>query len=292
MSELKLVTYYTSGLLPLRKAAGLPYTDIILSFILTSGIKPFSIQFVTDMNAPFSLRNPEIKSAINEIKNNGKKVLVSFGEITLDNNIYWKVVGYENDLAKSIARFIRENNLDGINIYWSDTAAFLGVSGYNGVSFLANLTKSLRKYLPAPDYTISHTTHPLYLEKGSGMDGYTKVMEQAGEDIDWLNIQFYDNPPWCETPENIVSSCRQYCKLPGISPEKLIVGLPVTPEDANCGYFPINKVVDNIISPLQTSQSFGGIMNWQFSSDKDFSWATQIGEVLGLTVPQPVAFEQ
>jgi len=65
-----------------------------------------------------------------------------------------------------------------------------------------------------------------------------------------------------------------------MSPDKLLVGLPVQPKDAGSGYIPVEQVVSEIIEPIQLAGPFGGLMNWQFSSDTGGNWGKTVAEAL------------
>lgn len=283
----KLISYYNNGSIPLEHAVNLPYTDIILSFLYTSESNPLSLQLAGGIAA--STSPPELtqttKNAIAKLKANGQKVLISFGGGEMSSVAYSKIAGHEKELAISIAEFIKNNNLDGIDIDFEDTASFTGNANYDGVAFLVNLTQALRSELPSSQYLITHAPQPPYLEIGSGMDGYVKIMQQVGNSIDWLNVQFYNNPPWSSNPNQIVTSYWQFSKLAGLSPEKIMIGLPVTPRDAGSGYMLIDEIITEVIEPIQQNGILGGMMNWQFSSDKDGVWAEKIGQALKIKTP-------
>jgi len=280
----KLVTYFNNGSIPLIRATELPYTDVILAFLYTLENEPFRLQLgggIAASQSPPVLTGTTL-NAINELKENGQKVLISFGGGEMTSLAYSKIVGSESELAKSISNFVVKNNLDGVDIDFEDTGAFTGTANYNGVDFLVNLTNALREELPSPQFLITHAPQPPYLQLGSGMDGYVSVMKEVGGEIDWLNVQFYNNPPWSSNPQQIISSYEQFSKLPGLSPEKLLVGLPVAPNDAGSGYIPVNEIVTEIIDPIQEKGILGGMMNWQYSSDVNGVWATTIGASLNV----------
>lgn len=278
----QLISYYNNGSIALDTAVNLPYTTLILAFLYTNPNDPLSLQLAGGMAA--STSPPELTQhtidAIAKLQANNQKVMISFGGGEMSTAAYKGIVGSEVKLAQSIAAFIKKYNLDGIDLDYEDTAGFMGTAGYNGVDLLVNLTKALRQELPSSQYLITHAPQPPYLEVGSGMDGYVQIMQQAGEDIDWLNIQFYNNPPWSGNPSEIIKSYHTYSQLQGMSPEKTIIGLPVTSHDAGSGYIPVNEIVTDIIEPIQQDGVLGGMMNWQFSSDRNGNWAITIGDAL------------
>lgn len=278
----RLTTYYNSGKIPLVNALYLPYTDINLSFIYTTQEEPFKLQLAGAIAATPNILTNNTKAAISELQKNKQKVMVSFGGGTMTSKAYQQLAGNESKIAEALAIFINNNQLDGVDIDWEDTAAFQGKAGYNGIDFLVALTKELRKRLPSPRYLISHAPQPPYLVANSYLGGYVEVIKQVGDLIDRFNVQFYNNSPWSSNCELIVSSYEKFAQLKGLSAQKLLIGLPVKQKDAGSGYIKVDKIVTDIIKPLQNSGNFGGIMNWQFASDQDGVWASMIGEALSL----------
>lgn len=285
----KLVTYFNNGSTPLVNVKDLLYTNIILAFLFTEEKAPLELNIAGGMAA--SQSPPELThttiNAIKELQQVGKKVHVSFGGGTMTSKAYAGMVGSESKIAQSIADFVIKYDLDGVDIDFEDTAAFMGKARYNGVDLLVNLTKALRSLLPAGKYMITHAPQPPYLVPGNGMDGYVEIMKNVGDQIDWLNVQFYNNPPWSTSPKEIVNAVHQFSLLQNLSTEKIMVGLPVTIHDAATGYIPINEIVSSIVNPLMQQDSIGGMMNWQFSSDKDGEWGKTIGNALGLSANLP-----
>lgn len=278
----RLVTYYNNGSQSLDQAISLPYTDVILAFMFSRPDAPLNWQLGGAIAATSTSLTSTTQQAIQGLHRAGKKVLISFGGGEMSSAAYQALAGYEYELAKSIADFVQENQLDGVDIDWEDTGAFSGAAGYSGVNLLISLTKNLRDCLPADKFVISHAPQPPYLQQGSGMDGYIKVMAEVGSMIDWLNVQFYNNYPWSGDPEQIVAAYNTFAALPGISAEKILVGLPVSGHDAGSGYLPIATIVEEVIAPLKAQGNFGGMMNWQFSSDQQHFWAREVGRALGL----------
>lgn len=278
----QLISYYNSGHIALSSAANLPYTTLILAFLFTNENDPLSLQLAGGMAA--SASPPQLTQhtidAIATLQANDQKVMISFGGGQMSSKGYAGIVGSEVQMAQSIAAFVKKYNLDGVDLDFEDTQAFMGKATYNGVDLLVNLTKALREELPSPQYLITHAPQPPYLEVGNGMDGYVTIMEEAGDQIDWLNVQFYNNHPWSANPSEIIKAYHTYSQLKGMTPEKLMVGLPVTTHDAGSGYLPVDQIVTDIIQPIQQDGVLGGMMNWQFSSDTNGTWGITIGDAL------------
>jgi len=106
-------------------------------------------------------------------------------------------------------------------------------------------------------------------------------MQQGGQYIDWLNIQYYNNPSF-ESPEQIFYNWNglkngfnykgSFLQIPA---EKLLVGKPNTQNDAGSGYIPVNQLVSQVLCPLyrQNPSNFGGAMTWKYHDD---SWARAV----------------
>lgn len=276
----KTITYYNSGAIPLINASELTYDVVNLAFLSSSSSNPFNLVLSGAIAATDSHFTTNTIEAIKAMQQKGQKVLISFGGGTMDSNAYRALSQDTAKLADLLASFVKNNELDGVDIDYEDTAAFTGQAGYNGAQFLVSLTQELRKRLPSPNYIISHAPQPPYLEQGGYMAGYVEVVQQAGQEIDWLNVQFYNNPPWSANPDQIVSSYLNYTKLPNMSPEKVITGFPVTQNDAGSGYMPVQTIINEVIKPIQQQSSLGGIMNWQFSSDHNGDWIKAIAQSL------------
>lgn len=276
----QLVTYYNNGSIPLINASELPYDVVNLAFIYSTPNAPFDLILDGAIAASPHELTQATKSAISAMQQNGQKVLISFGGGAMAQNSYQALSQDPNKLAGLLAEFVKANQLDGIDIDFEDTGAFTGTAGYDGAQFLIALTKELRALLPSPQYLITHAPQPPYLQQGSGMDGYVPLVTEVGQDIDWLNVQFYNNPPWSANPQQIVGSYFVYCQLPNMSEQRIVIGLPVTEQDAGSGYMPVSEIVSDIIQPIQQQGTLGGIMNWQFSSDTNGEWIKTINQAV------------
>ncbi|MDW7548275.1 hypothetical protein HUZ36_06235 [Pseudoalteromonas sp. McH1-7] len=276
----KTITYYNSGAIPLINASELPYDVVNLAFLSATSDSPFTLILNGAVAATHSSFTNATVEAIKAMQQKGQKVLISFGGGDMDYNTYRLQSTDTAQLAEALAKFVKDNHLDGVDIDYEDSAAFIGKAGYDGAQFLIALTQELRRQLPSPDFLITHAPQPPYLEQGGAMAGYIEVAEQVGQDIDWLNVQFYNNPPWSANPDQIVNSYLNYIKLPNMSPEKIVLGFPVTMRDAGSGYMPARTIVNEVIMPIQNIAKLGGVMNWQFSSDQNGDWINTISEAL------------
>ncbi len=274
----RFITYYCGNTIALKEAISLPYTHIIIAFLFTKSENP--MELILDggtalKNIPPTFTNTT-KEAIKELQDAGKKIMISFGGGAMHSEAYRGIVGKEAEMADKLVAFIKENNLDGIDLDFEDTSAFKDTASYNGRQFLIDLTLELKKKLPIGQ-EIAHAPQPPYFRKGTEIDGYVAVMEEAGHAIDFVNVQYYNNTPWSSNPEKIIETYSEFNSLKGMSAEKHVLGFPVAEKDAGSGFLPASSIVTDIVNPLKDSFGIGGIMNWQFSSDLDGEWAVEIG---------------
>jgi len=272
----RYVMYYHSDATPLSAMADTPYTHIILSFLRPTIESDGSIGLISPPRLePFWSDVPDLVSA-------GKKVLISFGGGLVTSADYAPLAGREAELAEQLAAFVTRMQLQGIDIDYEASNTFhskrpAGV--IDGRAFVIALTRELRMRLPAGKYLISHAPQPPYLDPVWHGGPYLDVLRAAGDSIDWIAVQYYDNPGFdAPVATHIVgltqgASRTSYGALvehpdgPRWPSNRLVVGKPVYHADANNGHLAPAAVIDEIVLPLRAryGDSFGGLMGWQFS---------------------------
>eukprot|EP01084_Bolivina_argentea_P259585 438050_1 len=95
-------------------------------------------------------------------------------------------------LGKQIGEFVIKYQFDGVDIDWEDSPAFESGDG-TGEYWLANLTSSMRSTLGSK-YIITHAPQAPYFMGTATYKagGYLYVQDKVGSQIDWYNIQFYN----------------------------------------------------------------------------------------------------
>lgn len=289
----RYITYYFSDDSPLSSALNLPYTHIILAFITATVDERKRIKLHT---------NPRLEPFwrdVAKLQKRGKKVLISFGGGAVQAADYAPLAGRELELAKLLADFVRSKGLDGVDVDYeaSDTFHTLRRKGViDGRKFLIALSKALRTELPAPRYLLSHAPQPPYLSVGWHGGAYLDILKAVGDQIDWIAVQYYDNPGF-DTP--ISSRVVGNVKSPyptsyrGLTAKdgklrwparKIVVGKPVHKTNARSGYTKPRAIIEKIIKPLQKTygEEFGGIMGWQYDSHGNDhpAWNTIVGKAL------------
>jgi chitinase len=184
------------------------------------------------------------------------------------------------EVAEALAKFVIDNGLDGVDLDWEDNAA---METGTGEPWLISCTQKLRELLGKP-YIITHAPQAPYFMGVTKYPagGYLKINEDVGNDIDWYNIQFYNqDSSKYDTYQTLFDSSDGWATntavkqiaAAGVPKEKLVVGKGVKPEDYyNTGYVP----VDDLASYLRQGVEEGyqaGFMGWQFSSDTTGSWS-------------------
>eukprot|EP01084_Bolivina_argentea_P062776 114761_1 len=227
------------------------------------------------------------KSIVKLYHSNGTKIMFScFG--ASDKN------PTNNDpieLAQKISQFVIDNEFDGVDIDYEDSESFSG-SGL-GEYWLTNFTIELRKNLPLNQYIITHAPQaPYFMGKSQyPLGSYLYIHTHIGMDIDWYNIQFYNQGTSKYSTYNTLfvtadgwsynSSVYQMMnghndmnvKIPS---NKIIVGKPASSYDAsNTGFVDANTL-ESIFNTAVNTDTMGwntGFMDWEFSTDQMHNFA-------------------
>lgn len=279
------VIYYNDGSnpIPLAGISGLPYTDVILAFLVPGDNLTLMGQggaFGSDGNP-----NPE---DIQALQNVGKNVLISVGGATkyFPSSDWQQYAQDVNGLVQQIVGHVTANGFSGVDIDYEDDDGFTGV--YDGVAFLIELTNGLAQELPPGQNIITHAPQPPYFDpKGRFNNAYTQIWQGAGNNISWFNCQFYNNPRYSSSASSKVSWYESFAGTIGAS--ELLMGVPLDP--AGSGYLPLGQFTSQVIAPLlQTfGSAFGGVMGWEFSYDQGGTWAEGTAQALagGTGMPTP-----
>lgn len=282
--------FHATNAIPLAGIANLPYTDVIIGFLIpnsTGGLKG------DGSSSPFN-DTATLQNDIQLLQSAGKNVLISVGgEVNNKDStwagwtsaIYQTYSGTVSALVQQIVSWVESVGADGVDIDFEDSDAFTGKAGYDGITFLSELTSGLSQALP-PGSIITHAPQTPYWDENSLYNGaYVKVHSQVGNSIAWYNNQFYNNRRYDSDSATKVAS---YLMVAGeIPPTKLLMGVSIAPHDE--GTITLDDMTQNVITPLRAqfpstpqSTAFGGVMTWEFASDIGGAWGTAIAQALGL----------
>jgi chitinase len=255
-----------------------PYNYIVLTFWIDQPVdmvKVWSdpvtyIGTTTEFGTTKAELQKNIKKRYNEA---GIKLLISaFGGTTHPTT-------FGNDpksTAEDLADFVANNNLDGVDVDWEDSAA---MERGTGEEWLITFTTILRQKLP--NHIITHAPQAPYfvdnLRKYPN-GAYLTVNKKVGHMIDFYNVQFYNqgNTRY-DTYELLFKESKGY--FPGTSveelidigipAEKIVVGKPATRADVyNTGYVDASDLGNWTARYFEENSNwYAGVMFWQLKSD-------------------------
>jgi chitinase len=285
------VIYYSSSANPITLAeiASLPYTDVILGFLIPNPT-------VTKLIADGGAFTDTVQRDIQTLQAAGKNVLISVGgEVNNDDPTWagWTSAKYATcaanvrRLAAQIVYWVENLGVNGVDIDFEDSGAFVEdgaggfVAGYNGIQFLSDLTSELYQNLP-PGSVITHAPQIPYWDINYHSAPYRQINEQAGQYIIWYNTQFYNNSAYDSNDASKVS--RYLTAAEGIPSTKLLMGVSIDPSHDEGAISPddIDDMTQNVIMPLQAQVDLGGVMTWQFAYDNGGAWGIGISTALGI----------
>lgn len=273
----RMVVYYNANTLPLSDIVGSAYTHVILAFIIPSSSSGGGLTLELSGNL-----DSAVLADIPAAKESGtRKVMVSVGGETFQSSDWQLASENVPDMATQIVNIVTSNGFDGVDIDFEDDAGFTGT--YDGVTFLSDLSTALKSQLPGGSNLVTHAPQPPFFDAAWNGGPYLQIMANAGASIDFLNVQYYNNP-WYVTPPNpnivgdFVTSIPTLAKNPATPVGKLVMGKPIGSSDAGSGWLDVSDLISEITQPLKTQfgSSAGGTMGWQYSSDPGNKWAAAI----------------
>jgi chitinase len=280
--------FHTTNPISLAGIANLPYTDVVLGFLIPDST-------VTKLVKDGSAFPATIQSDIKSLQAAGQNVLISVGGGV--NNADptwtgWTSAKYKTfsanvpGLVQQIVSWVAAIGANGVDIDFEDSHAFTGEAGYDGIAFLSALTSGLSRALP-PGSIITHAPQTPYWDQSSPYKGaYAQVHAQVGNSIAWYNNQFYNNPSY---DSNAAVKVAVYLDVVAAvtGPTKALMGVSINAKDE--GAIGLDDMTQNVIQPLAIefplppqSDGFGGVMAWEFAFDSEGAWAYGIGTSLGL----------
>jgi chitinase len=269
------VIYFDSNAnqIPMERIGTLAYTDVIVGFLVPDA----NFQLLGAGGA----FNKDLQSNIQTLQNAGKNVLISVGGGGgFPSSAYQRYAQDVNGFVNQILNFVTTYGFNGVDIDYEDGGGFTG--SYDGIGFLTTLTTGLAAALPPGQNIITHAPQTPYWDPCWNNGPYARIWQQVGDQITWINNQFYNNPPWDATADLKIKWYQNIAAITGA--QKLMVGALVAEVGRDEGYLPLDEMVTNVMLPLQTAfgSLFGGVMGWQFAFDEAGAWANGIGQALNV----------
>ncbi|KAI0272598.1 glycoside hydrolase family 18 protein [Gloeopeniophorella convolvens] len=249
------------------------FNTFILSFLLVSGAADQALEWQEISASDRSSIKSQYASA-------GIKLLVSaFGSTDAPTSEGKDPVA----TANTMAAWVKQYSLDGIDVDYEDFNAFDGSSG-SAVTWLESFTKQLRTQLPQGTYILTHAPVAPWFQSGAWAGGgYLAVDKAVGSLIDWYNVQFYNQGSTMYTTctNLLTQSGGAYpgssvfeIAANGVPLNKIVIGKPGNSGDADSGYMSPSTLA----GCLSTAKSQGwnaGAMTWEYP-DAGASWISTV----------------
>ena len=281
------VIYYLNPKRPLEEVASLPYTDVIVAFLVPTSTSDLTLRLIENDDERM------LTAGIKALRTAGKRVLISLGgevkATTFPPEAYRRYAKDVKALAGQIGAWVEKYHFNGVDIDYEHSEAFYNptAAGYSGTTFLIDLTCALASrlsQLPPNQRIITHAPQSPYWNPNWRNAGapYRKIWGAVGADISWLNNQFYNNEPYDDTTDN---QRYWYGQIAGVTDaSKLMFGSNLSPPPAHrppLGHWTASKLVTEVIQPLRHDfPTFGGVMGWELSYDPDGSWGQAVAQAL------------
>ena len=178
-------------------------------------------------------------------------------------------------LAQQMASWVKQYNLDGIDVDYED---FNAVNAGTAANWLSTFTSALRSNLPQGQYSISHAPLAPWFSSNTGAP-YVEVNNRVGNKIDFYNIQFYNQGNLYESCESLVSnsggaysgSSIMEIAAKGVDASKIVLGKVATQANAYSGGYMDASTLAGCVAQAQSKGWNGGVMGWQYP-EASSSW--------------------
>jgi chitinase len=271
------VIYYLQTKRPLSEVAVLPYTDVIVAFLVPLDTVDFTLG-LAEKDDPGMLT-----AGIGALHAAGKRVLISLGGAKFPSAAYAHYSRDVNALAGQIVGdWVAKYHFDGVDIDYEESEAFYDptAAAYSGTTFLIGLTRALASQLPPKQRIITHAPQSPYWDpkwRNAGAP-YREIWDAVGDDISWVNNQFYNNQHYDDTPTHQKDWYGTIASITDAS--KLMFGANLY-DGTRYGYLTASQLVSEVIQPLRREfPRFGGVMGWELSYDTDGKWGRAVAQAL------------
>lgn len=247
------------------------FNTLAISFLLASGPADQAQTWA-------DLSDSDRKAAKKAYNDAGISVIVSaFGETESPTTDGTDPTSTANTMAEWVIKY----DLDGIDVDYEDFDAFN--KGAAAQTWLNTFTKALRKKLPAGQYTISHAPVAPWFSDSYENGGYLAIDKAVGDDIDWYNIQYYnqgtDMYTDCEglltkSGSSFPNTAVMQIADAGVDLNKIVIGKPGIASDASDGFLSTSTLA-SCVKQAQAKGWNAGVMSWEYPH-ADTKWATAV----------------
>ncbi|KZT29059.1 glycoside hydrolase family 18 protein [Neolentinus lepideus HHB14362 ss-1] len=176
--------------------------------------------------------------------------------------------------ANTMAAWVKKYDVDGIDVDYEDFDAINKGDG-SAEKWLIEFTKQLRSHLPSGRYIVTHAPVAPWFRNDNyyGGGAYLKVHTEVGSNIDWYNVQFYNQGTTeyttCDSLINHSSSTYPGSAVleiaaSGVNMSKIVIGKPAKASgDANNGYIDPSLLAKCLVMAKKQGWD-AGVMVWEF----------------------------
>lgn len=205
-------------------------------------------------------------------------------------------MGDPTEYGTAAAKYAVAANLDGVDFdleNLSQNCSFNSLTGDEVVAWIVKATQAARAVL-GPGGVISHAPQAPYFGAIGGGSGnpwtgtngcYSAVYSQASADIDFFNVQWYDQGPTCYltyasvfTQSNAGGTCPSFPGTSiqeivayGVPAAKMVLGKPLTAADGGSGFVPA-ATLHSWIANASSPQAVAGVMAWSWETTEGPAW--------------------
>ncbi|XP_021890539.1 hevamine-A-like [Carica papaya] len=245
------------------------YQYVNLAFLATFGNGQKPMINLAGHCDPYSNGCTKLSSEIESCQKQGVKVLLSLGGAAGSYSLS------SPEDARDVANYIWNNFLGG-----KSSSRPLGAAVLDGIDFdieggTGEYFDDLAKYLSR----FSKRGKKVYLGAAPQCpfpDAWIGKALKTGV-FDYVWVQFYNNPPCQYTSggdENLKKSWEQW--VADIPADKILLGLPASPEAAGSGFIPVDDLVSEVLPAIKNSGKYGGVMLWSKYYDDQSGYSSKI----------------
>uniref|UniRef100_A0A7S1NGW1 GH18 domain-containing protein n=1 Tax=Eutreptiella gymnastica TaxID=73025 RepID=A0A7S1NGW1_9EUGL len=279
------------------------WTDLIadLRTLLEAGYTYINLAFwLPDWDADAvgvwkAMSTTQKQASLNLVHSYGAQLLVSCGGATMDlEAVMLKMTGTE--FGQACAQFALDHSLDGVD-FDLETHAGNSAPFRDGslIAWAVDATRTARALL-GHDRFISHAPQAPYFGVWAGDRlGYVEIMRQAGDDIDFLNVQYYNQGAGVyETYESTflrssswwASTAVMELAGNGVALNKIVVGKCFV-GDCGDGYVSAATMAQWARRAASELGWHGGVMNWVHKASRPGPTETWGAALIGSVVSSP-----
>ena len=268
------------------------YTHIVIAFAVSYTWNPGknSCSASCDIATPPVCNDAPNPGLIQEWKNAGKKVLLSFGGAGMggswagDANDCWEYCfGKEDHVVDQLVDIVSDMDLDGVDLdyeyFYEDDQNYLGFSkGLEAQQFLSLVTTGLRQKLPT-DSILAHAPMDLDLVPGSA---YYDILKNHAHEIDFLMPQYYNGitRPGSDFGVALDHYTVLVEEIFGGDPTKVVFGFCIS-DCSGTGSNLDGSQSALVMDQLQSTYSCnGGAFFWVVEHDIAGTWSTTVSEAI------------